>query len=82
MRVASNIAIMAWIGFLLLGMLSAQSRSIGYGALTTYTLLNALFLAIFGVTNPNQGDALRLPLFLLVFLTLGLSIRMIYILRK
>ena len=38
-----------------------------------YALLNAIFVALYGVTNPGQNDAPRNMVFLLVFSTLALS---------
>lgn len=82
MRIVSNFVVMTWVGALLLGRSPRNFRLVGYGALTVYALLNILFVAIHGLTNPNQGDALRIVLFILVFFTLGLSILTIHLSRK
>ena len=73
---------MAWVGALLLVRLSAHFNLVSYGALIFYALLNTPFVAIYGLTNPNQDDALRVMLFVLVFFTPGLSVWMIHMLRK
>ena len=77
MRIASNIIIMAWVSALLWGRLSTHVHLVSYGALIAYTLLNALFVARYGVTNPAQDDAPRIVLFILVLFTLGLSMWLI-----
>lgn len=46
-------------------------------AVAAYFLLNALFLAQAGIANPQQGDAVRWMLLLLVVLTLALAARLI-----
>ena len=54
-------------------------RSFGHYAVLGYLGLNIAFLAIHGLTNPEQGDALRVPLFVFVgssaFLALWLVFR-------
>ncbi len=42
-------------------------------AIGVYLLLNFIFLAHDGLTNPEQGGVLRTTLFLLVLLTVALS---------
>jgi hypothetical protein len=58
------------------------SVSPNYGILTAYALLSILFVAIYGITNPNEGDVLRIEPFILMCFTLGLSIWIIYLSRK
>ena len=82
MRIASNVIIMTWVSALLLGRSSAHSRLVSYGALIMYAILNTLFVAMYGVTNPAQDGALRIVLFVLVFFTIALSVWMIHVSSK
>lgn len=41
--------------------------------IAAYLLLNLVFLALNGLTNPEQGGTLRVTLFMLVFITVMLS---------
>ena len=72
-RIASNIVIIVWTIAALAGWLKARFRNISIAAIGTYLVLNIIFLAQNGLTNPEQGGALRTTLFLLVFLTVALS---------
>ena len=51
---------------------------ISIGSIGLYLILNLIFLAQEGLTNPAQGGNLRITLFLLVFLTATLSVAMSY----
>lgn len=73
LRVASNVIVLLWVVAVVAGWLRGRFRPISITAISTYLLLNLIFLAQEGVTNPNQGGALRTTLFLLVFLTMALS---------
>ena len=84
LRVSSNLVILLWLAISLFGRLGDKFRPVlGTGtafarwlALAfpgTYLLLNLVFLALEGVTNPEQGGALRITLFGLVTLTTALS---------
>lgn len=77
LRIGSNIVILVWLGWLLFGNTLARSKSAGYSAVSIYIVLNIVFLMIFGATNPEQGDALRTMLFLLIALTTGGSVWLI-----
>ena len=77
-RIASNIVIIVWIIAALAGWLIERSRTISIAAISTYVVLNVMFLAQNGLTNPEQGGALRTTLFLLVFLTVTLSALFIF----
>lgn len=46
----------------------------GWGALAVYLSLNALFLMQNGLTNPDQGGALRVTLFALVLVSTLLTV--------
>ena len=72
-RFASNIVIIVWIIAALIGWLKERFRTISIAAIGTYFVLNAIFLAQNGLTNPKQGGALRTMLFLLVVLPVTLS---------
>ena len=72
-RIASNIVIIGWIIAALIGWLKERIRTISIAVIGTYFVLNAIFLAQNGLTNPEQGGALRTMLFLLVLLTVTLS---------
>ena len=72
-RITSNIIIIVWIITALIGLLKEQLRAISIATIGTYFFLNAIFLAQNGLTNPEQGGALRTMLFLLVLLTVTLS---------
>ncbi|MCP4543485.1 MAG: hypothetical protein GY832_40755 [Chloroflexi bacterium] len=74
LRVASNLIILAWtwIVVLLAGKLGEKIKSITIGSIGAYLGLNIIFLALEGLTNPNNGT-LRVTLFLLVILTTAFS---------
>lgn len=73
MRITSNIVIIVWIVVILLGWLTERLRTTSIATLGIYLLLNLIFLAQNGFTNPEQGDAPRTMLFFLVTITLVLS---------
>lgn len=71
LRLASNAVLLAWALAVGLG------RAPGWTTLASliiYALLNGGFLVLNGVTNPDMDDALRLPLFILVGASLGLTL--------
>ena len=72
-RITSNIVIIVWTIVALAGWLKARFRYVSIAAIGTYFVLNIIFLAQNGLTNPEQGGALRTTLFLLVLLTIALS---------
>jgi len=73
LRVASNLVILLWLAVIASGRLKLRSRLLSVAAVSGYLLLNLIFLALEGVTNPQQGGALRLSLFGLVSATVLLS---------
>jgi hypothetical protein len=79
LRVASNAVILLWVGALALGGRAANARLIGGVALAAYVVLNGVFLALAGFTNPAQGNAPRVALLVLVALTTVLSLALIYL---
>jgi hypothetical protein len=73
LRVASNVIILAWLVAVAAGRINARAVQAAAGAIGAYLVLNILFLALEGVTHPNQGGELRVTLFALVFTTVALS---------
>ena len=73
LRVVSNLIILAWVLAMMSGKLSEKIKSGTLGSIGAYLGLNIIFLALEGVTNPNQAGELRVMLFLLVILTVVLS---------
>ena len=72
-RIISNMIIVVWVVVVLAGWLKDRFQSISFATIGTYFVLNLIFLAQNGLTNPEQGDAPRTTLFVLVFLTVTLS---------
>lgn len=73
LRVTSNIVILLWLAVLYLGKLRSSSLFASLGTIGLYFALNLVFLAREGLTNPEQGGAPRIALFILVFLTVVVS---------
>lgn len=78
LRVASNVVILLWLILAASGKISASMRQTDIASVGGYLLLNAIFLAQAGLTNPAQGGAVRWMLFLLVVLTLTLAIWLLF----
>lgn len=76
-RVTSNLVILAWLATLFSSRLK-NLFPISLGAIGTYLLLNAIFLAREGLYNIEQGGGLRVTLLILVSLTVGFSTLLIY----
>ena len=76
-RVVSNLIILLWLGISVLGKFNNKFSFI---PVSVYLLLNIIFLAQNGLTNPQQAGELRITLFFLVFLTVVMSIT--YIRKK
>ena len=72
-RVFSNLIILAWLTVLMLNWLKRKWLQIAILSIGLYMVLNFIFLAREGLTNPEQGGSLRIMLFLLVFFTVTLS---------
>ncbi len=62
-RILSNVIIGLWALWSVLGTATAKS---GLIAIIAYLGLNAIFVAMHGFTNPDQGGAVRMMLFVLV----------------
>ena len=80
-RISSNIIILLWLAVVASGKINTKFLPTAVGSIGAYLLLNLIFLALEGVTNPNQGGELRVTLFLLVFLTVILSSWLTYLRR-
>lgn len=72
-RITSNVFIFVWLGIILSGRLTHNPWRVASGFVGVYVLLNALFLATEGLTNPDNGDQFRTVLFVLVGVTVALS---------
>jgi len=81
LRVASNMIILIWLAVSLSGQFNTKSMLAAGGALGGYVILNGLFLALEGVTNPGQDGELRVMLFVLIGLTGALSIGLVFLSR-
>jgi len=72
LRVLSNAVILLWLGLAAAG--RVKGKGLPLAAVAIYLLLNALFLVQAGITNPQQGDAVRWVLLLLVALTVTFAL--------
>jgi len=68
LRVAASVLIAGWAVVALVRLDAARGLAV-QAALAAYLLLNALFVALEGATNPAQGGAMRWLLFALVVAT-------------
>lgn len=73
LRVTSNVAILLWLVMVGLKKLNTKFLKVSIGSIALYLILNLIFLAQAGLTNPEQNGELRVMLFILVFLTTVLS---------
>ena len=75
-RVLSNLIIIGWVATFWFARSWVESRkwAISLSAISLYLLLNLIFLAQNGLTNPHNGDAPRTALFIFVILTCALSL--------
>lgn len=73
LRVTSNLVLLAWLMIWMFGKSKDIFRTTSIGAIGLYLLLNIIFLAREGFTNPKQGGEPRAMLFVLVFLTAVLA---------
>lgn len=81
LRVASNVVILLWLVLPASSKISGYKGRTGFASMAVYLLLNGIFLAQAGFTNPAQGGEVRWMLFLLVALTLTLAIWLLSIQR-
>jgi len=81
-RVSSNFIILLWLMVFMLNWYKTKFLQISISSIGLYVILNFIFLAREGLTNPEQGGSLRITLFLLMFLTVPLSALMSYLHNK
>ena len=81
-RVSSNLIILLWLMVFMLNWYKTKFPQISISSIGLYVILNFIFLAREGLTNPEQGGSLRITLFLLMFLTVTLSALMTYLHNK
>jgi hypothetical protein len=83
LRVTSNIIIFLWLAVVVSGRISPKFlQAASVSSISAYLGLNLIFLALEGMTNVEQGGELRTMLFVLMFLTIALSILLAYTLDK
>jgi len=82
LRVTSNILILLWLVMVGLRKLNTNFLAVSIGSIALYLMMNIIFLAQSGLTNPEQGGELRVTLLVLVFLTIVLSSLLVYIKGK
>lgn len=73
-RIAASVFIFVWLGIVLSGRLSARPWRVAGGLVGVYVLLNAVFVATNGFTNPDNDGQFRTVLFVLVGVTVALSV--------
>lgn len=72
-RVTSNGLILMWLALSTSNRFNAKALPVSAVCIGGYLILNLVFLAQEGLTNPEQGGGLRIALFLFVLLTVSLS---------
>ncbi|MDQ2092463.1 hypothetical protein [Marimonas arenosa] len=70
-RIASNALLGLWAIGTVFSLVPAKAATI---AITLYLILNGWFVALHGVTNQDQGGAVRVTLFVLVGLSTALAL--------
>ncbi len=73
-RLLSNAFIFVWLGIVLSGRLNQMVWRVAGGFVGVYAVLNAVFLSQNGLTNPENNDEFRTVLFVLVGVTVALSV--------
>ena len=73
LRISSNVIILFWLAVSASEWRSAKGVLAAISAVGAYFILNLVFLAREGLTNPEQGGGVRVMLLLLVFLTVASS---------
>ncbi len=79
LRVSSNVIILVWLAVTASGKFNVKAGLAAISAVGAYLILNLIFLAREGFTNPEQGGELRVMLLLLVFLTVSSSSALAYL---
>ncbi len=72
-RLVSNVIIFVWLGLVLAGRFGHIPWRVAGAFVGVYVLLNGVFLAEAGLTNPDNNDEFRTVLFVLVGVTIALS---------
>ena len=80
-RVAANVIILLWLVTINFGRFKANFLPISFGSIGAYLVLNLIFLAREGLTNPAQDNEPRVMLLLLLVLTLIFSTWLTYLRR-
>lgn len=70
-RILSNLIIGSWA---IWGLFTKTAALSGLIAILLYLGLNGWFVAMHGITNPDQGGALRVTLFVLVGLSTAMAL--------
>ena len=70
-RILSNLIIGSWA---IWGLFTKTAALSGLIVILLYLGLNGWFLAMHGITNPDQGGALRITLFVLVWLSTAIAL--------
>ncbi len=73
-RLLSNAFIFVWLGLVLSGRLRQIPWRVAGGFVGVYAVLNVIFLAENGLTNPDNNDQFRTALFVFVSVTVALSV--------
>lgn len=73
-RITSNVLIFVWLGIVASGSLNQMAWRVAGGFVGVYAVLNVIFLAENGLTNPDNNDQFRTVLFVLVGVTVALSV--------
>jgi len=73
LRVSSNLIILLWLAITLLGRVNHKTWLAALISISTYLLLNLVFLAEEGITNPEQDGTLRVALLAFAFITITSS---------
>lgn len=73
-RIASNMFIFVWLGIVVSGRMNQMAWRLMGGFVGIYVLLNIVFLSQEGLTNPENNDEFRTVLFVLVGVTVALSV--------
>lgn len=72
-RVIANVVLLIWLGIVVSGRLNHMAWRVATGSVGVYLLLNAVFLATAGFTNPDDGGQFRTVLVVLVGMSVALA---------
>lgn len=81
-RVTANVIILLWLTVIGSRRFTSKFLPISFGSIGAYLVLNLIFLAREGLTNPAQGNEPRVMLFLLLALTVTLFSWLTYLRRQ